>query len=153
MAFDLKRDWGRFHQLPMTRPVFLIDVGRLQRKLDARKRNPLRWQEGTFRLPLGMRPELAEKVAKEAIGKWISALGREGWRLNSDLQVRGPFRAHDLMSKNAVLLGEREYRVRAVFRLEVTPQPLRIEINPALIRRDPEETLTAKEAAKALTIA
>jgi len=132
--------------LPKTAPEFLLDTEKLNKRLAATANNPRRWLTGSFHASKGMSRQMFENMAKEKVGKWVEWKAKEGWVLDSKPQVFGPFRAYALNS-NLPLLGNDEFRVRAVFK--TVPKPIRTMIDPAIIKQAPDHTLTRHEAVKA----
>ena len=145
-----KINWKGFKDLPKETD-FLLDTGRIQKKMDRLNSQPLQRKTMTFHIPSDMRPEQRERVAKEKIGQGLRHMDREGWRLHSDLEVFGPFPCTDPVT-NLPILGEREYRVRAVFQYMPTPKPIRIPLDPRIVKQDPEHKITVKQAARALSL-
>lgn len=141
-------------QLPVkglnTEPQFLIDTAAINAKYAKTAGDPRRWWTGTFQTPFDCvyRSDAFEKLARERCGRFINAMHKKGWDLVSRLSVYGPQRAHDIDS-NIVLLDKREYRVRGVFQLASTPKPVRLEIPPDLVRREPEQTISLSDATAA----
>lgn len=133
-----------------TEPQFLLDTAAINAKYAKTADDPRRWWTGTFQTPFdcAYRSEAFEKIARERCSRFIDAMRKKGWDLVSRLSVYGPQRAHDIDS-NIVLLDKREYRVRGVFQLASTPKSVRFEIPPALVKRDPEQTISLSEASKA----
>ena len=139
-----------FKELPKDGPDFLIDATKIQAHQDALKQQTRRWQPGFFRVPVDASGMVKKQSYEDAIGKWIGQQSRQGWLLDSGVHVRGPFKAFD-ESGIIPLLGIVQYEVRAVFNWDRTRsvQNIRIPINPAVVRQDPEHRLTLKEAIKA----
>ena len=150
MGFHLEKDWHKFKALPDTKPDPLIDVGKIQARLDARAGNPLRWKEGSFKLPKGASASQIRNAAQLAANRFISGMAKQGWSLHEKPQLAGPFLARDIDS-HIPLLDMDEYRIRAVFKKEGSPERVRTELPPGIIRQDPEQTITMQEAEKALS--
>ncbi len=85
----------------------------------------------------------------QSCGRFIEAMKKRRWDVVGKCYVYGPYPAHDIDS-SAIILGEVEYQIRAVFQLADTPKIVRDEVPTGLIRRDPEHTITLAEAKKAL---
>lgn len=134
--------------MPKGGPDFLLDVAKIQRRMNARAQQPMRFKIGVFRMPLNASTAAAERFAHDQIGTWINREAKEGWELKSDVRITGPYKAHDAEG-TAELPGIGEYRVRAMFKMTRSVNPLRIELNPATVKQDPEHRLTLKEAGRA----
>lgn len=137
-----------FDALPKQGPDFLLDTAAIQKRLDARKGSPLRKCRCVFRVPQGASQHAFQEEYKKTIGRWLQWLESEGLVLHSDVAIFGPRPLRD-DNTGAVILGEQEYICQAVFRHTRTAKPLRVELNPATVKRDPEHRLTLKEAIKA----
>lgn len=145
MSFNFET-WEGFESLSKTDLDFLIDTVALNKKLADRANNPYRWRVGSFHLPKGLTPEQRERLAKQAVQRFIETFAKQGWKLESKIRVYGPYQARDLTT-GAILLDRDEWRVRAIF--STRPQPVRLEVPKAVVRVDPEQKLTTKEAVRA----
>jgi len=128
---------------------YLLDTTALNKRMVDGKDNPFRWRVGTFHIPKGMSKEQKEKASKLACDKFIQAMARQGWELKSKIQIYGPYPAFDLVLQ-VPLLDMEEIRIRGIFATE--PKPVRIEVPPELVRRDPEHKISLNEALKATGI-
>lgn len=141
-----------FRALPTEGPDFLLDVEAIQQRMNARAQTPFRRDTGFFQVPIDASTAAIEAKAKESIGKWINWNAKEHWELVTDVRISRPVQARDINS-GAVLLGLREYRYTAGFRWRgPAPKPVRIELDPATVKRDPAHRLTLKEAMRAWNV-
>jgi hypothetical protein len=131
-----------------TEPDYTIDVNALQLKYDKRRNDPRQIHYGSFSLDSEIQGGRLEQESNTACSRFEQAMIKKGWDLASQFNVVGPFSSHDIDS-NLVLLGRSEYRIRAVFKPQNTPKPVRIEIPTGLVKRDPEHLITLAEAVKA----
>ena len=123
----------------------MLDTTAINKRMADRADNPYRWRTGSFHLPKSV-GEMRDKMTEAACKAFIQAFERQGWRLESKVQVVGPFTARD-MSNGAVLLDMDEWRVRAIF--STVPRSIRIEVPAGVVRQDPAQQITLKEAIKA----
>ena len=129
-----------FTLLPTTKVDFLADTARLNDWLNLRQENPYRWKTGTFRLP-----ECSETIHRKlvvlACKKFIVAMDKQGWTLESRLAATGPYKALELEHHDD---GKQEFRVRAIFKTVL--KTIRFEIPKDIVKRDPDQTVSLKEA-------
>lgn len=123
----------------------LIDTTAINKKMADRADNPYRWRVGSFFLPKGISEEMRSRLGTPYIQKFIEVFAKQGWKLESKVQIYGPFPARSL--EGAYILDMEEWRVRAVF--STKPEPMRIEVPAGLVRQSPEQTITVKEAIRA----
>lgn len=148
MAFDFG-NWDGFGDIPKRDLDYLIDTEAINKRLEARKDNPYRVKTGSFTVPKrGISRKAFDDLVWRSSSYFVGAMEKQGWTLESKLKLRGPFLARDLTSK-LVMLDKHEFRLEGIFRHRKTPQPFRIEIPPDLVRRDPEQKIDHKQAAKA----
>jgi hypothetical protein len=132
-----------------TEPQFLIDTEALNAKYAKRRDDPRRMFEGAFRMPKGASAQQLERVAREAIDRFIEAMRKKGWDLYSRVSVYKADMCRDIDNPSVVLLDKDEYRARAIFKMASTPVRVREEVPPGLVKRDPEHTITLGEALRA----
>lgn len=127
---------------------YLLDTTAINKKMADRKDNPFRWRVGSFMMPLDASKGHQKAICHNAAQVFVTQQVREGWVQASKLQFwkEKPI-AHDLLS-GAYLLDREEWRVRGIFRKEDF-KPVRIEVNPAIIRQSPDQTMNLSEAIKA----
>ena len=115
-------------------PKTKIDVGKIQRHLDANKDNPFTVLEGSCQLPTDASQGLKKSHIKGTTNKFLEAMDKKGFALASRLSLLGPFPAVE-MDSDIVMLGKEEWRVRGVFKKD-KPEFSRIELDPALVKGD-----------------
>ena len=145
MAFDLKT-WDGFSKLPKHDLDYMLDVTALNKKMADRKDNPYRWRIGSFHVPKAISGAMFVKASQEASKKFVQAMEKKGWKLESKLQVYGRFPAYDLLSEG-ILLDMDQYRIRGIF--STIPKPVKIELPEHLVRDDKEEKADLVAAIKA----
>ena len=111
-----------------------IDVGRIQRHLNANKDNPYTVLEGSCQLPTDASQGLKRSHIKGTTNKFLEAMDSKGFALASRLSLLWPFPAVE-MDSDIVILGKEEWRVRGVFKKD-KPEFSRIELDPALVKGD-----------------
>lgn len=140
--------WDRVQGLAKRQePDYLLDTNALNAKYALRNQNPLRYITGRFDAPDGMSKEGFERLAKQMSVKFVESMGKRGWTLMTDLRVKGPQYSRD-MGTGAVLLGQHTFQVAGTF--ATVSQPVRLELPPGIVRKDPEQKISLKEAARAL---
>ena len=112
-------------------PSAKIDVGKIQRHLDANKDNPYTVLEGSCQVPVDASSGLKKSHIKGITNKFLEAMDKKGFALASRISLLGPFPAV-AMDSDIVILDKEEWRVRGVFRKD-KPEFSRIELDPALI--------------------
>lgn len=134
-----------------TEPEFLLDTAAINHKYAAIKHDPRRWWTGSFHAPYdcAYASPSFQTIAQERCGRFVEAMRKRGWDLISRLKVSGPDKARET-DTNAILLDKLQYYVKGVFQLAETPKPVRVEIPPGLVKRDPEHRITLADARKAL---
>ena len=137
-----------FKKLPKQGPDFLLDVGRIQRRLNLLAQSPRRIDGGSFRIEMDASVAVMRSRWDEKMNDWISQKSRLGWTLDSGIKRKGVAKAFDPEGK--AIEGQIEVEVEAIFKYTGgTPQSVRIPLNPATVRQDTEHRLTLKEAIKA----
>ena len=111
-----------------------IDVGRIQRHLNANKDNPYTVLEGSCQLPTDASQGLKKSHIKGTTNKFLEAMDKKGFALASRLSLLGPFPAVE-MNSDIVMLEKEEWRVRGVFKKD-KPEFSRIELDPAIVKGD-----------------
>jgi len=117
----------------------LIDAGKAQTWIDERAKNPLRIKVGTFHLPFDASKAVKRNVFYTNAEAFISAMSRQGWKLESRVQFKGPFPATEF-GTNIPLLEMREWRVVATFKHMDSLKITRIELPPELQKLAPDHT-------------
>lgn len=143
--------WQEFQQLPRTGSDFLLNTRAIQVRLDARSDNPHRIRTVVFRAPQGCSRRVFDQLKKAAGERMLTWEAKDGWELSSPLRLTGPFPYSD-RNTGALVLGEEEYRWQGIFRYTRSPKKVRIELDPATVKQDPEHKLTVQEAMKAWKI-
>lgn len=83
------------------------------------------WLRGTFRVPLGCPQALYEKLRNEAVARYITTRGKQGWELVSRVRVLpGMYPAFDLVQRR-FRWDQREFLIDAQF---VMPRAERVRI-------------------------
>jgi len=142
--FDLKT-WDGFSKLPKEGLDYLLNTTALNKKMADRKDNPYRWRVGSFQVPKDITQDMLEKVSQEACKKFVQTMEKQGWKLESKLQVFGPFPAYDLLYR-VILLDKDELRVRGIFSTE--PKPIRLELPSTSVRQDTKQKADLIEVAR-----
>ena len=142
---------AEFDKLPRSGPDFLLDTQRIQRRLDARKDNPYRRRMVWFRVPKEGSRRVFDLLTHSAAEKFIHHEDRDGWELVERLTITGPYPYYD-PSTGLLSPGDSEYRWHGRFRQRRTPRLVRMELDPATVKQDPEHRLTVKEAMKAWNV-
>ena len=112
----------------------LIDVGKVQRRLDANKDNPFTVLEGSCHVPVDASSGLKKSHLKTTAGTFLSTMSKRGYELTSQLRLNGPYPAVE-MDSDVVIEDMEEWRIRAVFKKD-KPEFTRIELDPAMIGED-----------------
>ena len=111
-----------------------IDVGKIQRHLNANKDNPYTVLEGSCHLPIDASSGLKKSHIKGSANKFLEAMDKKGFALVSRISLLGPFPAVE-MDSDTLILGQEEWRVRGVFKKD-KPEFSRIELDPAIVKGD-----------------
>jgi len=107
-----------------------LDVGKVQRRLDAKKDNPYAVLEGSCHIPFDASNGLKKSHLKDTANTFLTHMAKKGYELASRLSLLGPFPAVKI-DTSTVLLGMEEWRIRGVFKKD-KPEFTRIEVDPAL---------------------
>ncbi len=144
MSFNLQT-WDGFSDLKKEEADYLLDTTSINKRLKDKQKSPYRMRVGSFQLPKGIQGEMKDRACDKAVKSFLLAFEKQGLDLASKVQVYGPFPCYDIRS-NILLLDKEEWRARALFKTK--PKPMRIELPPGIIKRDPEHRITLKEAMK-----
>lgn len=99
-----------------------LDMEGLRKKYSGPPRSQV-WT-GVFSLPLGVKGEVRKGHLKKNVEKFVTLMGKRGFKLLNKPVVNGPYPYRDLDS--VVLLDKQEYRILATFAPK--PQPIRMEV-------------------------
>jgi len=121
-----------------------IDHAFLQRKYG--RSEPVRRHYGRLRIPLDASPRIVRAMTVDAGKQFLAAKAKMGWKLISPLRAEGPFRTKDPIS------GEPMNGFRLYGDFETKPKPRRIPLPAGIIKREPDEEISLRAAAKALGI-
>jgi len=137
-------DWNK--TVPKGDLDLLLDTTAINKRMADNKDNPYVWRLASFMVPKDARKEIQKNIAKKACDAFIQAQAKQDFTLVSKLQVfQGQETATDLMS-GLPRLDMTEWRARGIFK--TVPKPQRIELPPWMVRHDPEETRSVKQAVK-----
>ena len=126
------------------RPSLLLDVPKIQKRIDKGKENPYRVKTGTFHAPTDMGRDMFEYTFAEKVRIFMRAMSNEGWELASKVVLQGPFEAVD-PNTGLLIVGHKEYRVRGVFKYRgQTPTKVRVELDPSEVKQAPDHVLTTE---------
>ena len=148
MPFNFET-WDGFEDIPKRDLDYLIDTTAINKRLASLQNNPYRVKTGSFTSPKrGISRKAFDDLVWRSSSYFIGAMEKQGWTLESKLRLKGPFLARDLGSK-LVMLDKHEFHIEGIFRFRKTPQRVRTEIPPDLVRQDPEQVIDHKQAARA----
>ena len=129
-------------------PEFLLDTVAINAKYRKRREDPRRQWTGTTQVDADCQGEMLKRRLYEVTNRFLIAMQKRDWELYSKVHITGPFRAYDFNSALPIL-GKVEYHLRATFKLTAPLRPLPLEIPTGLIKRDPEHTITLRDALRA----
>ena len=109
-----------------------VDVGKIQRRINANKDNPYSVLEGSCQLPADASQGLKKSHIKGMTNKFLEAMDSKGYALVSRISLLGPFPAVAI-DTDIVILGQEEWRVRGIFKKD-KPEFSRIELDPAIVK-------------------
>ena len=119
----------------------LVDTAKIQQRLDKRKVNPYSRQEGSCHVPVDASSGLKKSHIKSTTGTFLDVMNRRGYALVSPLKLFGPYVAVEMDTSKPIPEME-EWRVRGVFKKD-KPEFQRVEIDPSMVKQDPEHSITA----------
>jgi len=74
----------------------LVDVAKIQRRLNANKDNPYSVKEGSCHVPVDASAGLKKSHLKSTADTFLSVMSKRGFELSSRLSLLGPFEAIEL---------------------------------------------------------
>ena len=110
----------------------LVDVEKIQRKLNANKDNPFSVQEGSCHVPVDASAGLKKSHLKSTADIFLSVMSKRGYELSSRLSLLGPYEAVELDTSEP-LPDKEEWRIRGVFKKD-KPEFNRIELDPTMVK-------------------
>jgi hypothetical protein len=144
--FDLST-WDGFSELPKEGLDCLLDTTALNKKMADRKDNPYRWRTGSFMVPKGASKQIVENTGNDACKAFVSAMEKQGWTLQSKLQV---FKSKKLFAYDirdgVLMLDKDEWMIRGIF--ATVPKPVRIEVPATSVRQAPDQAGNLWEVAR-----
>ena len=133
-----------FYDLPKGgEPDYLIDTAKANREMAQRNRTPIRRHNCDFNVPKDISRQALRQYVKEALETFIGVMDKNDWVLYSGFTFSQMGAAIDL--EKGVLPDHVGYRASALFR-KVNVKPVRLEIPPDLVKRDPEHRIGLKQA-------
>ena len=112
----------------------LVDVAKVQRRLNANKDNPYSIQEGSCHVPVDASTGLKKSHLKGTADTFLSVMSKRGYELSSRLSLLGPFEAVEIDTSEP-LPDKEEWRIRGIFKKD-RPEFNRIELDPAMVKGD-----------------
>ena len=112
----------------------LVDVEKIQRKLNANKDNPSSIREGSCHVPVDASAGLKKSHLKSTADTFLSVMSKRGYELSSRLSLLGPFEAVEI-DTSELIPDKEEWRIRGVFKKD-KPEFNRIELDPAMVKGD-----------------
>ena len=112
----------------------LVDVGKIQRKLNANKDNPYSIREGSCHVPVEASAGLKKSHLKSTADTFLSVMSKRGYELSSRLSLLGPFEAVEI-DTSELIPDKEEWRIRGIFKKD-RPEFNRIELDPAMVKGD-----------------
>ena len=112
----------------------LVDVEKIQRKLNANKDNPYSIREGGCHVPVDASAGLKKAHLKSTADTFLSVMSKRGYELSSRLSLLGPFEAVEI-DTSELIPDKEEWRIRGVFKKD-KPEFNRIELYPAMVKGD-----------------
>ena len=112
----------------------LVDVAKIQRRLNANKDNPYSVKEGSCHVPVDASAGLKKSHLKSTADTFLSVMSKRGFELSSRLSLLGPFEAIEIDTSEPIPDKE-EWRIRGVFKKD-KPEFNRIELDPAMVKGD-----------------
>ena len=119
----------------------LVDTSKVQQRLDKRKNNPYSRLEGSCHVPIDASSGLKKSHIKDTTSKFLEIMDKRGYALASQLRLFGPYEAVEMDTSKPIPEME-EWRVRGVFKKD-KPEFQRVEIDPSMVKQDPEHSITA----------
>ena len=110
-----------------------VDVGKVQRKLNAKKDNPYTVLEGSCHVPVDASSGLKKSHLKDTANTFLVHMDKKGYSLESRLSLLGPFPATEIDSGGKLIPGKEEWRVRGIFKKD-KPDFTRLDLDPAIIQ-------------------
>ena len=129
-------------------PTNLLDTSVLNEKYAARMDNPYRVKSGTTRIPYDCVGEGLKQVLYDRGWQFLSAMDKQGWTLEGQLEMSNPRPALDDMGLPD--LSQRMVTIRGVFKYNPPMRIIRTEFDPNIIQREPDQTISTRDALKAL---
>ena len=111
----------------------LVDVEKIQRKLNANKDNPYSIREGSCHVPVDASAGLKKSHLKSTADTFLSVMSKRGYELSSRLSLLGPFEAVEI-DTSELIPDKEEWRIRGVFKKD-KPDFSRIELDPAMVKQ------------------
>lgn len=126
-------------------PDYLVDTARINRRMAKRNVNPYRDWRCDVTVPKDSSPRAFRQRMKDSIDTFIKHLNQEGWTLVSTMRFTRSDRAVDM--EKGPLPDCVTYHVTGTFK--TNPKPIRIEVPEGLVKRDPEQRISLKQAMRA----
>ena len=82
----------------MSNEIPLIDVEKVQKRLDAKKDNPYTVLEGSCHVPVDASKGLKKSHLKTTADTFLSTMTKRGYELASQLRLNGPYPAVEMDS-------------------------------------------------------
>ena len=112
----------------------LLDVDKVQQKLDRNKDNPYSRLEGTCHIPIDASSGLKKSHIKSTTNTFLETMHKRGYTLVSPIKLFGPYPALEIDTIKP-LEDMEEWRGRGVFKKD-KPEFTRIELDPAMVKQN-----------------
>ena len=112
----------------------LLDVGKVQQRLNKKRDNPYSRLEGSCHIPIDASRGLKKSHIKSTTNTFLETMYKRGYTLVSPIRLFGPYPALEMNTTKAIEDME-EWRVRGVFKKD-KPEFTRIELDPAMVKQN-----------------
>jgi len=112
----------------------LLDVGKVQQKLNRKRDNPYSRLEGSCHIPKDASSGLKKSHIKSTTNTFLETMHKRGYALVSPIKLFGPYPALEIDTIKPIEDME-EWRVRGVFKKD-KPEFTRIELDPTTVKQN-----------------
>lgn len=130
----------KWEDLPSEGDSLLIDVEKV--RAQAQQVPERQVKRAAFKAPVDVTEGQLKGLMKKALEWWLEREDKRGWRLESQVALVGPMAYRDPVTELYVP-GYHQWVVQGWFRYTRTPKAVKLAINPALVKQDPEHEVRA----------
>ena len=137
----------KIREASFSEPDYLLDTASINARFAASSDNPRRIRTGVCKVPYDCVGGSLRAMLYDRASMFVEAMHKQGWELEGGLQMGNPRPAYDEFGLPDMSL--REVTIQGIFKFVNKGEVIRLYLDPAAVRREPDQTLSARDALRA----